>query len=165
MSLSSPSLPSLVPVTQPRRFREWRALFVGLPTPARETLPGRYRGELLGPAWFQGLVRQGLGLLGLRGWWGKDFAPGGHGGVNLVRREGGLTRSVPLVLREGRSRVDGRESLQVEYARGAGWQWRPFVDELRWLEGRTLLAMTHLELPLVRHLTIPFLLHREPTLH
>ncbi|MFP2933534.1 hypothetical protein ACLESO_52010 [Pyxidicoccus sp. 3LG] len=69
---------------------------------------------------------------------------------------------MPLLLREGTSRADGRAGLQVEYPREAGWRWRPFVDELRWRDGRTLLALTHLELPLLRRLTLPFLLHREP---
>ena len=144
------------------RLREWRALFARLPTPTRESLPGRYRGEFVGPAWLRLGSPVLLAVLGMRGWWGKDLAAGAHGGVNLVHRAAGLRPSVPLLLREGGSRADGRAGLQVEYPREAGWQWRPFVDELRWLDGRTLLALTHLELPLLRRLTLPFLLHREP---
>ncbi|NTX09942.1 hypothetical protein HUA74_27485 [Myxococcus sp. CA051A] len=163
MSLSTPVTTPLALVTERRKLREWRLLFTRLPTPTRDSLPGRYRAELLGPAWFQGFAHRLLGVLGMRGWWGKDIAPGGREGANLVNRVGGVWRAVPLVLREGTSRVDGRTSLQVEYTPEVGWQWRPFVDELRWLEGRTLLAMTHLELPVLRRLTFPFLLHREPS--
>ncbi|MCP3136351.1 hypothetical protein [Pyxidicoccus xibeiensis] len=143
------------------RLRDWRELFSRLPVPERDTLPGRYRGEFVGPAWLRLGSPVLLALLGMRGWWGKDFAAGAHGGVNLVRRQGGLRPSVSLLLREGASRVDGRSGPRVEYPREAGLQWRPFVDELRWLDGRTLLAMTHLELPVLRRLTLPFLLHRE----
>jgi hypothetical protein len=34
------------------------------------------------------------------------------------------------------------------------------VDEVRWWNGETLLAMSHLKLPVIRWLTLPFLLHR-----
>lgn len=149
-------------VPQRAGLREWRALFARLPIPERETLPGRYRGELLGPAALRLAGRALLAVLGMPGWWGKDFAAGAHGGVNLVEREGGLRPSVPLLLREGPSVVDGRQGVQVEYPREAGWQWRRFVDELRWLDGRTLLVVTHVKLPLVHRLHVPFLLRREP---
>jgi hypothetical protein len=149
-------------VPERSRLRDWRALFTRLPVPERETLPGRYRGELLGPAPVRLAGRALLAVLGMPGWWGKDFAAGAHGGVNLVRRGGVPRPAVPLVLREGLSAVDGKRGLQVEYPREAGWQWRPLVDELRWLDGRTLLLLTHLKPPLLRRLTVPFLLHREP---
>ncbi|MFP2909213.1 hypothetical protein ACLESD_30070 [Pyxidicoccus sp. 3LFB2] len=124
--------------------------------------PAATGGEFVGPAWLRLGSPVLLAVLGMRGWWGKDFAAGAHGGVNLVRRGDGLHPSVPVLLRNGVSKADGRTGLQVEYPREAGVQWRPFVDELRWLDGRTLLALTHLELPLLRRLTLPFLLHREP---
>ncbi|WP_205525806.1 hypothetical protein [Pyxidicoccus trucidator] len=152
----------MAPAPERVRLGEWRRLFARLPTPQRESLPGRYRGEFVGPAWLRLGSPVLLAVLGMRGWWGKDFAAGAHGGVNLVRRRDGLRPSVPLLLRQGVSRADGRVGLQVEYPREAGFQWRPFVDELRWLDGHTLLALTHLELPGLRRLTLPFLLHREP---
>ena len=153
---------AFVQAPEQARLRDWRELFTRLPTPERDSLPGRYRGEFVGPAWLRLGSPVLLAVLGMRGWWGKDFAAGAHGGVNLVRRGDGLHTSVPVLLRGGVSRADGRASLQVEYPREAGVQWRPFVDELRWLDGRTLLALTHLELPGLRRLTLPFLLHREP---
>jgi hypothetical protein len=155
-------LKALAPAPERARLSEWRRLFARLPTPQRESLPGRYRGEFVGPAWLRLGSPVLLAVLGMRGWWGKDFAAGAHGGVNLVRRRDGLRPSVPLLLRQGVSRADGRVGLQVEYPREAGFQWRPFVDELRWLDGHTLLSLTHLELPGLRRLTLPFLLHREP---
>ncbi|HZI16483.1 MAG TPA: hypothetical protein VE153_39320 [Myxococcus sp.] len=149
-------------VPEGRRLREWRALFTRLPVPERETLPGRYRGALLGPAPLKLAGRALLAVLGMRGWWGKDFAAGAHGGINLVEREGGPRPSVPLLLREAPSALDGRQGFQVEYPREAGWQWRFFVDELRWLDGRTLLAVSYLKLPLLNRVRVPFLLRREP---
>ncbi|HYI01610.1 hypothetical protein [Hyalangium sp.] len=113
----------------------------------------------MGPAWLRYGAPLLLRLLGLRGWWGKEFGADGRG-VNLVRRQERLLPSVPVVLREGRSRVDGRQGVQVEYPPECPWRWRLFVDELRWWDGETLLAMSHLELPLLRGWTLPFLLHR-----
>jgi hypothetical protein len=162
MSTTAVDVTPLPHVPERTRLRQWRDLFTRLPVPERETLPGRYRGELLGPAPLRLAGRALLAVLGMPGWWGKDFAAGGHGGINLVKREGGPRPSVPLLLREGPSVVDGRQGLQVEYPREAGWQWRLFVDELRWLDGRTLLVVTHLKLPLLQRVQVPFLLHREP---
>lgn len=157
---SAVTVESLYPLrARALRLRDWRALFARLPSPERETLPGRYRGEFVGPAWLRWGSPVLLALLGMRGWWGKELAEGGQRGLNLVWRRGGPRPAVPLVLREGVSKVDGRASLQVEYPRETGWQWRPFVDELRRLDGHTLLAMTHLKLPLLHRLPLPFLLH------
>jgi len=140
-------------------LEEYRARFAALAPPPRESLTGRFQGELVGPVW----LRYGgpilLALLGMRGWWGKEFGADGRG-VNLVRRREGLRPAVPVVLREGPSRVDGRQGVQVEYPPESPRRWRPFVDELRWWDGETLLAMSHLELPLLRGWTLPFLLHR-----
>jgi hypothetical protein len=160
----TPNAADVTPLPQvPERARlsEWRALFTRLPVPERETLPGRYRGELLGPVPLQLAGRALLAVLGMRGWWGKDFAAGAHGGINLVERGGGPQPSVPLLLREAPSALDGRQGFQVEYPREAGWQWRPFVDELRWLDGGTLLAVSYLKLPLLHRVRVPFLLRRE----
>jgi hypothetical protein len=57
-------------------LKAWRALFAGLPTPTREALPGRYRGEFIGPAWLRLGSPPLLALLGMPGWCGKDFAAG-----------------------------------------------------------------------------------------
>jgi hypothetical protein len=151
--------------SQPRRpprkggLREYRERFTALPAPSLDSLAGRYRGEFVGPLWLRLCARPLLALLGMPGWWGKELAADGRG-VNLVKGEGGPRPSVPLVLCNGPSKVDGRWGVRVEYPREAAWHWRLFVDELRWTDGRTLLAQTHLKLPWVGRVTLPFLLHR-----
>jgi hypothetical protein len=140
-------------------LQEYRDRFATLAPAPRESLTGRFQGEMVGPAWLRYGGPLLLSLLGMRGWWGKEFGADGRG-VNLVRRREGLKPSVPVVLREGASRVDGRQGMQVEYPPEAPPQWRPFVDELRWEDRDTLLAMSHLELPLLKRWTLPFLLHR-----
>jgi hypothetical protein len=154
------ALPSVHPPPARGPLREYRARFRDLPSPSLASLAGRFRGELVGPLWLRLAGRPLLALLGMRGWWGKEFSADGQG-HNLVRRGGRLVPSEPVVLREGPSRVDGRWGVRVEYPREASWQWRLFVDELRWTDGRTLLAESHLKLPLLEWVTLPFLLRRE----
>jgi hypothetical protein len=157
LSLRLPGLNRSVP--HGSWLRWYRDRFASLAPPERESLSGRFQGQLLGPAWFRFGSRLLLSALGMRGWWGKEFDAQGRGS-NLVRRGKSLLPSVPIVLRHGRSKVDGRQGVQVEYPRESAWHWRFFVDELRWWDDETVLAMAHLELPLLRGLTLPFVLRR-----
>lgn len=143
-----------------RSWLQWyRDRFASLAPPARDSLSGRFQGQLVGPAWFRYGAKALLAVLGMRGWWGKEFGAEGRG-VNLVRRGKDLRPAVPLVLREGRSHVDGRQGVQVEYPPECSWHWRLFVDELRWWDDETVLAMSHVELPWLRRVTLPFVLRR-----
>jgi hypothetical protein len=159
MSLSL-RLHALTHSSPSRGWLQWyRDRFASLAPPARGSLLGRFQGQLVGPAWFRHGAPLLLAVLGMRGWWGKEFGAEGRG-VNLVRRRTGLRPSVPLVLREAPSHVDGRKGVRVEYPPGCAWHWRLIVDELRWWDDETVLAMSHVELPLLRRLTLPFVLHR-----
>lgn len=155
--MTDAALPSLHPSRG--RLREYRERFAALPAPPRDSLAGRYQGQVVGPLWLRLLARPLLALLGMPGWWGKELGADGRG-VNLVRRGRALRPSVPVVLRDAPSRVDGHWGVQAEYPREASWQWRLLVDELRWTSGRTLLVQTHLRLPLLGRVTLPLLLHR-----
>jgi hypothetical protein len=141
--------------------RRYEAYFSSLAPPPRGSLTGRFQGEFVGPWWLRRGAPLLLAALGMRGWWGKEFTAQGEG-VNLVRRGKQLRPAVPLLLKEEPSRVDGRRGVQVKYPPEAG-HWRLFVDELRWINGKTVLAMSWLELPLLRRLRLPFLLHQVPT--
>jgi hypothetical protein len=159
MSLSL-HLPALIRSSPSRGWLQWyRDRFASLAPPPRASLTGRFRGQLVGPAWFRHGAPLLLAVLGMPGWWGKEFGAQGRG-VNLVRRRHGLRPSVPLVLSEAPSQVDGRQGVQVEYPRETAWHWRLFVDELRWWDDETVLAMSHVKLPLLRRLKLPFVLHR-----
>lgn len=157
MSQTATALAPLLPARSWRR--RYLERFAALATPTRESLTGRFRGEFIGPWWLRHGAPVLLAVLGMRGWWGKDFGEDGRG-RNLVRRREGLRPAVPLVLREACSSVDGRRGVQVEYPPECPWRWRLFVDELRWRDGQSLLAISRLELPLLRRLMLPFLLHR-----
>ncbi len=157
MSLRHPALTHFPPH---RSWLQWyRDRFASLAPPACGSLRGRFQGQLVGPAWFRYGARALLAVLGMRGWWGKEFDAEGRG-VNLVRRGKDLRPAVPLALREGRSYVDGRQGVRVEYPPECPRRWRLFVDELRWWDDETVLAISHVKLPLLRRLTLPFVLHR-----
>ncbi|MCD9154787.1 hypothetical protein [Aeromicrobium duanguangcaii] len=103
----------------------------------------------------------GLGLIGLRHWYGKRFVHAGDGasGVNLVRRGGGLVETLPMRLSQGISLADGRPALVVEYAADAPRPWRWVRDELRATPDGTVVGMTFVELPVLRAVGgTPFLL-------
>ena len=142
--------------------RHWRqryeAHFASLAPPPRGSLTGRFQGEFVGPLWLRLGAPVLLAVLGMPRWWGKEFNAQGEG-VNLVRRGKQLYPAVPLVLREAPSRVDGQRGVQVEYPPESA-HWRLFVDELRWMNGKTVLAMSRVNLPLLRRLRLPFLLHQ-----
>jgi hypothetical protein len=138
--------------------RKYEAQFASLAPPPRGSLTGRFQGEFVGPLWLRLGAPVLLAVLGMPRWWGKQFTAQGEG-VNLVRRGKQLRPAVPLVLREAPSRVDGQRGVQVEYPPQSA-HWRLFVDELRWLNGRTVLAMSRVNLPLLRRVRLPFLLHQ-----
>lgn len=147
--------------------RTWNAL----PAPEVDELAGDHRAVFVPP-----LVRvapAGLGLVGLPRWYGKRFTsgdpaaePGSEGqhlrGTNLLRgRAGGLDEVMPMLVREGISLIDGRPAVVLEYAPGTRRPWPWVRDELRTLDGTTLVGMTVVDLPGFRLLGgTPFLLSR-----
>lgn len=111
-----------------------------------------------------------LGLIGLPGWYGKRFGLESDGvvaGVNLLRPESGssavtqLRETMPMTVRDGVSKIDGRRAVIVDYAPGTRAPWPWVRDELRSLDDGTLVGMTVLD---VRGLSwiggMPFLLRR-----
>lgn len=110
------------------------------------------------------LAPRGLALLGLRRWHGKRFRRAGAGveGANLVRRDGRLVETLPMTLTDGVSLSDGRPALVISYAGNAPRPWRWVRDELRIAPDGRLVAMTYVDLPLLRSLGgTPFLLTPE----
>ena len=71
---------------------------------------------------------QGLGLIGLRRWYGKRFRTDGSAvvGVNLVHRDGRLVETLPMTVQLGISLADGLPALVVSYPPTAPrpWPWR-----------------------------------------
>lgn len=106
---------------------------------------------------------RGLGLIGLRHWYGKRFRRDGVAvtGVNLVRRDGTLVETLPMEVRSGTSLGDGRVALVVSYPTGSPRPWPWVHDELRAMADGTVVGMTVVDLPVLRRLPgTPFLLTR-----
>jgi len=106
---------------------------------------------------------RGLGLIGLRRWYGKRFRASGTGltGVNLVVRDEGLVETLPMSVDLGPSLADGRPTLVVTYAAGSPRPWPWVRDELRAAPDGSLVGMTYVDVPGLRALGgTPFLLRR-----
>lgn len=140
-----------------------RARFSELASPRPATLVGVWRGAFIGPAWLRALAPRGLALVGLRGWIGKEVLDDKGAAANLVRRGGALARVPPMRLAEAPSLWDGRPCARLSYPKGSPAHWPWVVDELRALDGRRLLGLSFLDLPLARRSPLPFLLDRAET--
>lgn len=139
------------------RPESYKRLFNVLAAPPAN-LQGRFEAELTGPAFAQKLSRFGLSLRGFAGWHGKAFDGQGRG-VNLMQREGKLIEAVPMTTSIETSPIDGRESFFIRYPADTLWPWPHVIDELRVVDDKTLLGMTHLTSGPV--IALPFLLHRK----
>lgn len=133
--------------------RTFRSL--SLPTSAA----GDWRAEFAGPQWLRLLAPLGLNLSVLRGWYGKSFDDDGNA-INLVQRNGQLRRVLPMQTSIRPSRVDGGLVLATHYGEDAPLLLLRVSDEFRSLDQNTLLGMMTIDLPAVRSLSLPFLLHR-----
>lgn len=76
-------------------------------------------------------------------------------------RQGTFTEALTMQCVPEPSLVDGRAGLSLHYGPTAPRPWRWVRDELRAFDDDTLLCMTVIELPLLKHLSFPFLLLRE----
>lgn len=84
----------------------------------------------------------------------------------MLKKGDALTQALARVT-PGLSQVDGRPGLALHYngmaqaGVPAPFPWRFVRDELRAVDAPTLLGMTVVDLPVLRHLAFPFLLERE----
>lgn len=144
--------------------RAWSSL-----TPALATdLVGDHEAEFVAP--LRRVAPFGLGLIGLPRWYGKRFALAPDGsvtGVNLLRAVSRglelaeLQETMPMTVRDGVSKIDGRPAVIIDYAPGTRAPWPWVRDELRLLDEGTVVGMTVVD---VRGLSwaggTPFLLRR-----
>jgi cholesterol oxidase len=128
---------------------------------APEDVIGDLEASFVAP--LRAVAPRGLGLIGLRHWYGKRFRGDGASvaGVNLVRRDGTLVETLPMAVRSGTSLGDGRPALVVSYPTGSPRPWPWVRDELRAMPDGTVVGMTVVDLPVLRRLPgTPFLLTR-----
>lgn len=142
--------------------RSLRRSWSDLTAPAATDVVGDLRASFVAP--LRTVAPMGLGLIGLRDWYGKRFRTDGSSvtGVNLVRRGGALVETLPMTLQLGISLADGLPALVVTYARSAPRPWPWVRDELRAAPDGTVVGMTYVDLPGLRRLGgTPFLLTPE----
>jgi hypothetical protein len=136
------------------------AVFRGLqPVPA-SARQGFFRARFIGPWWLRASAAPGLVLGGLPGWQGKRFLDESTA-TNVLKTRQGLVEKFRMTCQDGISSVDGRMGVALNYGKDAPPPWRWIRDELRELDDNTWLAMTVVDLPLLRGLALPFLLQRE----
>lgn len=143
---------------------ELRRLFSSLPPPDAALRHGFFRATFIGPAWIRLSARPSLELTGLPGWQGKKFLTT-EAATNVLKKRGNLVQALAMQVTPGVSAVDGKPGLALTYppqnGRPAPFPWRHVRDEMRVLDADTLLCMTIVDLPLLRHFAFPFLLTRE----
>lgn len=144
---------------------ELSALFTTLEPPPASMRHGFFRATFIGPAWLRALGRPSVELSGLPGWQGKRFLDADTA-TNVLSRRGTTTEALAMQLRPGPSQVDGRNGVALHYVPSADGTpapipWRWVRDELRAVDGDTLLGFTVLDLPVLRRMAFPFLLTRE----
>ena len=138
------------------KFREY---FSTLPVPDPASLPGKYRAAFVGPGWLRKSAGPALTLSGLGGWWGKEIHTD-ETAINIVLRAGTLSQCFEMKFFQEKSFIDGREGLALHYQPGNPFPWMYIVDEIRLVDGQTLLGMTLANLRGLRSLAFPFILKK-----
>ncbi|MBP7178151.1 MAG: hypothetical protein KBD35_05325 [Moraxellaceae bacterium] len=149
---------------QTASISELKKQFSALPAPAASVRHGFFRASFVGPAWLRLSARPSLEISGLPGWQGKKFLSVDDA-TNVLKKRGTLVEALAMRVTPGVSQVDGRQGLALHYVakngKPAPLPWRFVRDELRAVDADTLLCMTVIDLPVLRHLAFPFLLQRE----
>ena len=139
----------------PRSLRALRTAWSSLPEPELDARAGVFDGELVGPPPVPLVLSAGLALCGMPGWHGKRFETPSRG-VNRLLGGSGFEMHAAI----GPSYADGRAAIVATYGAGERVPFRWVRDEFRaWDEG-TLLGLSFLDVPGLRRLGTPFLLHR-----
>lgn len=137
----------------------FREEFARLDAVSEASATGEYRARYVGPVLLRALAKMSNPLLGLPGWIGKRIDGNGHA-VNRLKNAGVVRDACPMIVRSGKSMVDGGQSLILSYPTGSPWLLRFFSDELRQLDNQTILGFAVIDLPLIRASPLPFLLHK-----
>lgn len=149
---------------QTASIQELKKMFSSLPPPDTSMRHGFFRACFVGPAWLRLSARPSLEISGLPGWQGKKFLSADDA-TNVLKRGDRLEEALAMRVTPGVSQVDGRQGVALHYVAKGGKEaplpWRFVRDELRAVDADTLLCMTVIDLPVLRHLAFPFLLQRE----
>lgn len=134
--------------------------FSTLPNPEPQQCHGFFRAQFIGPWWMRISGRPTLNLTGLPNWQGKRFITSSTA-TNVLLQKNGTVESLNMTVTAVTSYVDGKAGLALTYAKDAPAPWRWVRDELRMIDDNTILAITYVDLPILRWFPFPFMLQRE----
>lgn len=140
-------------------LKQLRQLFQQLSPPPLSIRTGFYQASFIGPAWLRACAEPSVALCGLPGWQGKRFLDP-LTATNVLRRRGQLVEKFSMQCNRRPSLIDGQNGVDLSYGACGPIPWRWLRDELRQLDDNTLLGMTIIALPILKHLAFPFLLRR-----
>lgn len=135
-------------------------LFRQLPTPTESLPRGDYRAEITGPLWLRKTARPLLASIGFSNWYGKRILDNSSA-INLKDDAENRTEFLPMLLAIEPSRLDGKPAWVLRYPPSTHFPVRNMADEIRPLEGASLLGISYTELPGMGKIGLPFLLHRQ----
>lgn len=127
-----------------------------------EQRQGFWRARFVGPLWLRLTGMPSCYLSGLWGWQGKKFTTE-NTATNVLKRGDHTIDALNMKVTEKSSEIDGKPVITLSYPMPSPIPWRWVTDELRVIDDHTLLGMTRLHLPILRHFAIPFLLERKPS--
>ncbi len=125
-----------------------------------EQRQGFWKARFVGPFWLRLGGMPSCYLSGLWGWLGKKFITE-NTATNIVKRNSGTINILDMTVSESPSEVDGKTAIILSYSKSSPIPWRWVTDEFRAVDDNTLIGITRLHLPILRHLTFPFLLERD----
>lgn len=98
-----------------------------------------------------------LALTGFGGWLGKQFLGNGKA-VNMFQTREGIEHCFPMTMVRMPLRVDGQDTLVLQYSGDAWAPWCWVTDEVRRTDDGSILGLTFVDSPLIRHFVFPFVL-------
>jgi hypothetical protein len=121
---------------------------------------GFFRASFVGPFWYRIGGFPSVHISGLPYWQGKKFLTP-DSATNILKKGEGTVQALSMTVVAGTSLIDGKPGVALHYGKEAPFPWRHVRDELRVIDDRTLLGITKVDLPVLRHFAFPFLLERE----
>lgn len=134
-------------------------VFKGLQPASVENRQGFYRASFIGPWWVRFSAMPILALMGLPNWQGKKFLSIDKA-TNILQTKNGSIEKLEMNCHQQTSFLDEKMAVVLSYGKNAPLPWKWIVDELRVLDENRLFCMTTINLPMLRHLSFPFLLSR-----
>lgn len=140
---------------------EIKSIYQKLKPAPMEMRQGIYQAQFIGPWWITKSAGPSLSLSGLAGWYGKRFIQSDKA-TNLLMNRGEKSEKLEMRCADVVSLIDGAPTVALSYGEKAPMPWRWVIDELRTYDDQTLLCMTIVQLPILRHFPFPFILCRMP---